>query len=53
MKKLEDYNNTKHKVHYLWEAIKELVGLEIELLQRIKELKQQVLNLESQISNVQ
>lgn len=53
MKKLEDYNSTKHKVHYLWEAIKELVGLELELLQRIKELKKEVLNIESQIYNVQ
>lgn len=42
MNKLTNYEKSNHKIRTLWEAIKELIGLENELLQRIKNLEQEL-----------
>jgi hypothetical protein len=49
--KLEDYNTTKHKLRFLWEIIKELMGLEDEFKQKIENLQKDVSSLAKQ-SNV-
>ena len=49
MKKLTSYEETPHKIRTLWEAIKELIGLELELLQRLDDLERKLKSVRSQL----
>lgn len=49
--KLDDYTSTKHKIKFLWESIKELIGLENELKQQIEGLQKDIQILEKQVQS--
>jgi hypothetical protein len=49
MIKLTNYEKNPHKIRTLWEAIKELIGLELELLKRIEDLERKLKTVRSQL----